>query len=221
MLTHEFINTASMFSSSETFNIPMDSNRNYRRVPHQEAEFSSQSIMKAMEKFVQAVQEMDETILVPSRLMDLEVGDSEDTASLKSQSKKGSERDNLSSTDLFRLYNMVNCVKNELLWGNNKGSPDDDEMTISSTAATPKTHVRRPSIASLSSSQSLSDTDSETGNENDSGIEGESEAKPDYINKMEESFRRHLYGLHRSLNHMSAAANYLTKRYQSDIGASV
>lgn len=197
----------------------MDSNRNYRRIPHKEAEFSSQSIMKAMETFVQAVQEMDETILVPSRLMDLEVGDSEEAVVLKPKTKTASERDNLKCTDLYSLYSMVNCVKNELLWGQNKNAPEEEEMT--GTMVTKATHVRRPSLTSLASSQSLSDTDSETGNENDSGIEGESEAKPDYTQKMEENFRRHLYGLHRSLNQMAAAAKYLTKRYQSDIGAIV
>lgn len=197
----------------------MDSNRNYRRVPHKEAEFSSQSIMKAMETFVQAVQEMDETILVPSRLMDLEVGDSEEAVVLKPKSKTASERESLKCTDLYSLYNMVNCVKNELLWGQNNCIPEEEEP--SSTVVSKVTHVRRPSLTSLASSQSLSDTDSETGNENDSGIEGESEVKPDYTQKLEESFRRHLYGLHRSLNQMATAAKYLTTRYQSDIGALV
>ncbi|XP_014239342.1 mid1-interacting protein 1-B isoform X2 [Cimex lectularius] len=185
-----------------------------RVVPHKEAEFSSHSIMKAMERFVQAVQDMDETILVPSRLMDLEVGDASDTVELK---PKGM------STDLYRLYMMVNCVKNELLWGANSGEVDEEEPITTVATSLTKGHTRRPSTASVASTQSatLSDTDSEMSNENDSGIEGESESKPDYTRSVETSFRRHLYGLQRSLRQMTAAAAYLTKRYQSDIGANL
>uniref|UniRef100_A0A023FD53 Putative ubiquitin-conjugating enzyme n=1 Tax=Triatoma infestans TaxID=30076 RepID=A0A023FD53_TRIIF len=239
MLTHDF-QSNNLFS--DKFSANMDSNRHcLRRVgPHKEAAFSSGSIMKAMERFVEAVQEMDETILVPSRLMDLEAGDSGDSVGLAS------------STDLYGLYTMVNCVKTELLWGVNLSCADNlDEdpsccslsdaviggppITSSATAAIHhhKTHARRPSTTSVTSTQSatLSDTDSDasssSGNENDSGIEGEGETttvpanKATYTRTVEATFRRHLYGLQRSLAQMTAAASYLTKRYQSDIGATV
>lgn len=192
-----------------------------------EAEFSSQSIMKAIEKFVQAVQEMDETILVPCRLMDLQVGDATDTVGVKSSKRVGErERDGLHSTDLHSLYTLVNLVKTELLWGANEQPPEEEQHThVTSTAI--KTHIRRPSTASMASMNSagstISDTDSEVGIENDSGIEGETESttKPSYTQKVEESFRRHLYGLHRSLEQMTDAAGYLTKRYQNEIGGAV
>lgn len=84
---------------------------------HDEPEFSNQSIMNAMEKFVSTVQEMDETILVPCRLMDLKVGDSSDkTAEGEAKSEIHSI---LNHADLYSLYTMVNAVKNELLWGQN------------------------------------------------------------------------------------------------------
>ncbi|XP_045771690.1 thyroid hormone-inducible hepatic protein [Maniola jurtina] len=58
-------------------------------------EFSKQSVMNDMEKFVKAVTTMDETVLVPSRLMDLE--------------QEGDD-------DPFSLYAMLNDLKTELLW---------------------------------------------------------------------------------------------------------
>ncbi|KAL1123389.1 hypothetical protein AAG570_002470 [Ranatra chinensis] len=170
--------------------------------------------MKAMEKFVDAVRDMDETILVPSRLMDLRVG-------------RSSEREGLKSTDLFRLYSMVNCVRNQLMWGAND-CPAPEEEAPHQQQRIGKGHVRRPSTASVASTNSavstMSDTDSEAGNENDSGIEAEGDpasALPAYTHKMEECFRKHLYGLHRSLQQMTDAATYLTKRYQNDIGATL
>lgn len=204
--------------------------RNHLRriTSHKETEFSNQSIMKAMETFVEAVQEMDETILVPCRLMDLQVGDDSDAVGLQLAKRKDSE-----STNLHSLYSLVNCVKKELLWSSSEPRPEEEEdsrISLQSYTAmnTPshKGHFRRPSTASMSSTNSsastISDTDSEAGIENDSGVEGESDStKSSYTEKFEESFRRHLYGLQRSLEQMSEAAVYLTKRYQSEVGGTV
>lgn len=48
-------------------------NKLRRIARHDDQEFSNQSILNSMEKFVQTVNAMDETILVPSRLMDRQV----------------------------------------------------------------------------------------------------------------------------------------------------
>lgn len=85
---------------------------------HEEPEFSNASILNSMEKFVKTVNEMEETILVPSRLLDLSVGDATDAICQKAE-KHGcanSIKDSLSKTDLYRLYNIVNQMKVELLW---------------------------------------------------------------------------------------------------------
>uniref|UniRef100_A0A1B6GWZ1 Uncharacterized protein n=1 Tax=Cuerna arida TaxID=1464854 RepID=A0A1B6GWZ1_9HEMI len=228
MLTHDF--SSSILSDNSTAK-KMDSTRNHLRriTSHKETEFSNQSIMKAMETFVDAVQEMDETILVPCRLMDLQVGDDSDTVGL--QLAKRNDSESINATNLHNLYSLVNCVKKELLWSSSEPRPEDEyrvpvqPYTAMNTPAH-KGHNRRPSTASMASTNSsastISDTDSEVGLENDSGVEGESDStKPSYTQKFEESFRRHLYGLQRSLDQMTEAAVYLTKRYQSEVGGSV
>ncbi|KAK9504904.1 hypothetical protein O3M35_009075 [Rhynocoris fuscipes] len=167
--------------------------------------------MKAMERFVEAVQEMDETILVPSRLMDLEAGASGDTAGLAS------------STDLYGLYTMVNCVKNELLWGVNSSNVNDNYCDDDICCGFSDNVVISPQTATITSAQSvtLSDTDSDTSSTSGNEIPATNKKASTYTRNVEASFRRHLYGLQRSLAQMTAAASYLTKRYQSDIGASV
>jgi hypothetical protein len=213
---------------------------------HDDTEFSNQSIMNAMEKFVKAVNDMDETILVPCRLMDLKVGDAEDTVvDMKTSSKHSgsgssgkrskSSIDDMASTDLYNLYTMVNCVKNELLWGQNV-APEEDERqkspnggvgsVTSTSSSSVKGHIRRPSTVSMTSTNStasISDSDSDTGNENDSGIEAEenNRQESDYSLQVAENFRRHLHGLHHSLQQMTEAALYLTARYQNDVGGTV
>lgn len=87
-----------------------------------------------------------------------------------------------------------------------------------------KGHVRRPSTVSVASSNSTntlsSDSDSELSNENDSGIESEPNrtSEVDKSNDLARQYRQHLLGLYRCLEQMTEAANYLTNRYQSDVG---
>lgn len=247
----------------------LENSRNcLRRIArHDDQEFSNQSILNAMEKFVKTVNAMDETILVPCRLMDRKVGDSTDTISAEQQQQKHhtmlhhgkkaggkqSVRDVLNTSDLFKLYNMLNVVKVDLLWGrqdsdevNGESIENTPQQTIKQRSQTQKAsspapisssseqqtlsspggesikgHIRRPSTVSVSSSNSastLSDSESEISAENDSGIESETSADQDKSTEMAKQFRTHLLGLYRSLEQMTEAANYLTARYQSDVG---
>ncbi|KAL1464651.1 hypothetical protein WDU94_004278 [Cyamophila willieti] len=153
---------------------------------------------------------MDSTILVPCRLMDMKVDDS------ITSNKKTRENAALRDTDLYKLYTLVNNVKNQLQWGG-KEIP-----TPATSTPVLKSHIRRPSTASVSSAGSTySDTDSETGNEMDSGIEGDSDqAKTSFVESIEKDFQTHLSGLHSTLKQMTLAATYITSRYQREVGES-
>lgn len=250
-----------------TTNIENSRNCLRRIARHDDQEFSNQSILNAMEKFVKTVNAMDETILVPCRLMDRKVGDATDTIPPMDQQHhhqskqhshhgkktggKPSIREALNTSDLFKLYNMLNVVKVDLLWGRQDAVEEQQQQqTVSPTpmdttpaeykqkSASPapateqkessssesgsiKGHIRRPSTVSMASSNSastLSDSESEISAENDSGIESESNADQDKSTELAKQFRTHLLGLYRSLEQMTEAANYLTARYQSDVG---
>lgn len=162
-----------------------------------------------MDKFVKSVNTMDETILVPCRLMDLKVGDELDPVIKNCSSRTVKEL--LRSADLYKVYNMIHDVKGDLVWGRESNTPSSKRQG----------HVRRPSTASVASSSSLnSDSESDGGTETDSGIE---EVQDNFANNTElvtTDFRMHLAGLTNSLKQMTEAAQYLTSRYQHDIGGS-
>uniref|UniRef100_A0A182P0L6 Thyroid hormone-inducible hepatic protein spot 14 n=1 Tax=Anopheles epiroticus TaxID=199890 RepID=A0A182P0L6_9DIPT len=252
---------------------------------HDDQEFSNQSILNAMEKFVKDVNTMDETILVPCRLMDRKVGDATDTVPVAPKIQHHGKKSNrasicevLHTSELFQLYNMLKLVKVDLLWGRQDAEDNMEESVVMgctttkstsskvnssntdanvrnssnttsdvamntnigssvsgsekveasnssssspATATSVKGHIRRPSTVSVASSNSastLSDSDSETSAENDSGIESEGNQEQDRSAELAKQFRTHLIGLYRSLEQMSEAANYLTARYQSDVG---
>ncbi|XP_058800256.1 uncharacterized protein LOC131669419 isoform X2 [Phymastichus coffea] len=208
---------------------------------HEVPEFSNASILNSMERFVRTVNEMEETILVPSRLLDLAVGDAADEICQK-DSKYGLStiKSNLYNTDLYRLYNIVNQMKIELLWSQEDPAQNladeqqeqeaqRNKMQVAAIEQARLGHARCPSTTSIqsvqsassvASSSSVSDSDSDTGIENDSGLESE-EPSDRLANLAAEQFRRHLHGLHRSINRMTEAAEYLNLRYQADVGGQV
>lgn len=145
---------------------------------------------------------------------------------------------------------MLNGIKLDLLWGRNNGDQADNEFEDDSrtnTYGVPSTtiitsncetitsvthstansmrdgkgHVRRPSTASVASSNSatISDSESELSTENDSGIESECKHETDRSRDLAKQYHKHLLGLYRCLEQMTDAANYLTARYQNDIGS--
>lgn len=169
----------------------------------------------------------------------------------------------LNSSELFNLYNMLNALKNDLLWTSKDDSDDLNEQQISIenletttesiSTSTPtgahavnsiaKGHTRRPSTASMVSIASvsqMSDSESDISQENDSGVESECNKNgsgldstntsenghiqsskvnnTDKATDLAKRCRRHLNGLYQCLEQMTEAANYLTARYQNDIG---
>jgi len=226
--------------------------RSLRRIArHDEPEFSNASILNSMEKFVRTVSEMEDTILVPSRLLDLSVGDAGDTICMKG--KRGSTvKDTLAKTDLYRLYNIVNRMKIELLWSqeptrnvkaDEQGVPSRNHP-IGSPSSTEPTHhhhhhhhpavvtsgrlghARCPSTTSMQSVQSASSIVSTSDSDSEVGVEIDSgleneECVADLASIAAENFKRHLRGLHRSISRMTEAAEYLTLRYQVDVDGQV
>lgn len=160
---------------------------------HDEQQFSKDSIVNVMEKFVKSVNQMDETILVPCRLMDRQVGDSTDIVQAPSKNstsnqltlntfdsngkahKKRSKNihEFLNSAELFNLYTTLNSLKNDLLWNRTDSSDDIDHVEEDegiaqkeeiSTTTTTSTELTGTSGSTNSLSTSASASTSSTGN---------------------------------------------------------
>lgn len=181
-------------------------------------------------------------------------------------------QDFLSASELFNLYNVLNALKNDLLWTTQQDEEVEEleratqaeqaqqqrqlsqvESKTESNSSNSnaggrsttgvKGHVRRTSTASMMSTTSvsnMSDSDSDISNEIDSGLESDGNKSDnaqstdgsDIVDACQKSksmsgdkatdlakrCKRHLNGLYQCLEQMTEAANYLTARYQSDIG---
>lgn len=153
-----------------------------------------QSIIKALNRFVKAVNVMDQTVMIPSRLRDMDV-----TVSLKSDGVKIPVENNnelailpavgTQHANLYGFYTMLHAIKHELV----SGGPIDD-----------------------------SEDGAHEGGVHGGGGGGES---GESVNSEDSdslptaaAFRYHLTSLLGMLRQMTATANYLTTRYEHDVG---
>lgn len=201
--------------------------QNVRLNTHDElSDFSSQSVLCDMNKFIKTVNNMNETVMVPSRLLDLEI---KSTSKVPVMLRGGG--------DPYTFFNVINSVKNDLIWGPTSNDDDDDQDDLSSSSSssltsgtswsdpnTPtsktdnnnhlKRHVRRQSTLS-NISMTSSDIESEGSNVSeggDSGVDTE-----DGTEAVTATLRNHLVGLQQCLAHLTNTASYITERYQEEV----
>lgn len=188
---------------------------------------SQQSILYAMDRFVKSVHNMDATVLVPSRLRDMET-----TCSTSKHTPRVPSP--LANADLHSFYLMLNNVKKELLWGpgtvhpvrptshgfvvrNNSTSIERTSSVISSRDLK---HSRQSSDDSLGSLGSTASSTSDTDSEADS-LMTDRDNIDDHTSHLSVAFRHHLQGLHSILHQLADSADYLSSRYQEEIDSSM
>jgi hypothetical protein len=194
-----------------------DINRVNRRMSGKSAQesftCSQQSILSAMDRFVKSVNNMDSTVLVPSKLRDMDI------PSPKLQRIPPA----LANTDLHSFYLMLNDVRKELLWGPGTGSVATANLIPFSGRSSPRElkHIRQPSDDSLGSlgSTASSSSDQDTDSEADSMIT-DRDSIDEHTSHLAAAFRHHLQGLHTILHQLADSADYLSSRYQEEIDAS-
>lgn len=204
------------------------------------SDFSSQSILCAMDRFVKAVNNMNETVMVPCRLLDMDI-ESKATSSDKVPAllRRGGCP--------YSFYSVLNSVKNDLIWGptsnddeenddndngpsvtNNTRWSDTSEISTASSSSSSsssghvKGHMRRQSTLSMiSMSSNVSDGESEGGCDGseggDSGVEAEDISAELTTAAVTNNLRTHLLGLHSCLSNLTDTAAFITDRYQEDV----
>lgn len=174
---------------------------------------SQQSILSAMDRFVKCVNNMDATVLVPSKLRDMDIP----------SAKVVRIPPALANTDLHSFYQMLNEVKKELLWGPGTQHNQTANVIPLSGRSSPRDlkHIRQPSDDSLGSlgSTTSSSSDQDTDSEADS-LMTDRDSIDEHTSHLSAAFRHHLQGLHTILHQLADSADYLSSRYQEDIDAS-
>ncbi|XP_026150353.1 mid1-interacting protein 1-B-like [Mastacembelus armatus] len=146
------------------------------------------SLFNAMNRFIGAVNNMDQTVMVPSLLRDVPLDEESEMSSLKSDEDEG---------DMYSYYQLLKSIRRDIEWGVRCAAADErckEGMKI----------TRTNSSASTSSSASMSSASSEEDEEEDEDL-----AK---------QFQYHLTGLQEVLSKLTQQANCLTKRYKQEIG---
>ena len=167
---------------------------------------------RAIDRFAEAINAMNEAVLVPSKLKDIEVSIEESNEVL--------EFDIAPKTDLYQYYSMLNSVKDDLfnglsigdeiiVNGNNTNSNNSVNLNNNNNNATNGRWDRQQSDEAFNSLTSLSSLSI--------SLDGEPVSFEDRASQLMSVFMQHLQSLYGILNHFSKAAEYITKRYQQEI----
>ncbi|KAM7380292.1 hypothetical protein PAMP_003600 [Pampus punctatissimus] len=147
------------------------------------------SLFNAMNRFIGAVNNMDQTVMVPSLLRDVPLDEERVMSSLKSDEDEG---------DMYSYYQLLKSIRRDIEWGVRCAAADErrkESMKIT------RTHS---SASTSSSSSSASSSSSEEEDEEDEDLE--------------KQFQFHLTGLQGVLGKLTQQANSLTKRYKQEVG---
>ncbi|XP_015794088.1 mid1-interacting protein 1-like [Tetranychus urticae] len=96
--------------------------------------YSQESILYALNRFIKSVGNMNNSVLVPNRLQDIDEDlDSKSIVSLCSDDGSTSSLGNSSSGSgtLHDQYRMIIEAKEDILWGTNLRQPEPSEASIS------------------------------------------------------------------------------------------
>lgn len=151
------------------------------------------SLFNAMNRFIGAVNNMDQTIMVPSLLRDVPVDEDRELGSLKSDMEEG---------DMYSYYQLLKSIRQDIEWG------------VRCAAATAADEKRKEDMKLTRSSSSASTTSSASSVASFSSEEDEEEEEED----LHEQFQFHLTGLQGVLSKLTQSAISLTKRYKKEIG---
>ncbi|XP_068428695.1 mid1-interacting protein 1-B [Clinocottus analis] len=156
-----------------------------------ESYIQKNSLFNAMNRFIGAVNNMDQTVMLPSMLRDVPLEEDREMSSLKSDEDEG---------DMYSYYQLLKSIRSDIELGVRNAAADErrkEDMAIS----------RKHSSASSASSESgvsLSSSDEEDEYEDEEDLQ--------------KQVQYHLTGLQGVLSKLTQQADFLTKRYKQEVG---
>ena len=89
---------------------------------------SHESLLANLEKFVTAVNTMSHIVMVPSRLLDIEPQEEEDSAT-SSNASDTSSNSGFEQLNLYDAYRLLMDAKENLIWGKDTTLQHDDQLS--------------------------------------------------------------------------------------------
>lgn len=151
------------------------------------------SLFNAMNRFIGAVNNMDQTVMVPSLLRDVPLENEKPEMEVAPPSTGSYLHD--AEADMFSYYVQLKAIRNDIEFGGVLGRSMEE--------------MRRKEKESLAHETNNSRANNGHNNDNNDASEEVD---------LEQLFRFHLKGLHGVLSKLTRQANDLTNRYKQEIG---
>lgn len=157
------------------------------------------SLFNAMNRFIGAVNNMDQTIMVPSMLRDVPLLEDD------KEPGQGFPKADVDEGDMYSYYQLLKSIRTNIEWG------------VRCAEAPAEADERRKEGMKLTRSHSSASMSSDTSSLSSASFSS-SEEEEDEDEDLEKQFQFHLTGLQEVLSKLTQQANSLTKRYKKEIG---
>ena len=197
-----------------------------------QSQFSNQSILFAIERFVKSVSNMNSVVLVPSKLRDITTSQERVMNCFNNVNQDISQKTNATSTtnnnrdgqktDLYGIYMMLNDIKRESVWGQRSDclqAPLGLNSSVINGLDDRKSrlNLRQSSDDSIGSSgSSVFCSDAESDSELESLITDKDHISS-HVVSLSTSFRFHLHGLQTIFHQLAKYADSVSSIYQEEI----
>jgi len=154
-----------------------------------ETPLQKNSLFNAMNRFIGAVNNMDQTVMLPSMLRDLPVEEDSEMGAL-----------NMDDGDMYSYYQLLKSIRRDIEWGVRCAAAEErrkERMTVTRTSSSASTSSDSSSLSSSSFSSEEEDEEDED---------------------LQKQFQYHLTGLQGVLSKLTLQANCLTDRYKQELG---
>ncbi|XP_024860364.1 mid1-interacting protein 1-B [Kryptolebias marmoratus] len=162
----------------------------------QETPNQKNSLFNAMNRFIGAVNNMDQTIMVPSLLRDVPLLEED------KEPGQGVPKADVDEGDMYSYYQLLKSIRRDIEWGVRCAAADE----------------RRKEGMKLARSHSSASTSSFASSSSLSSSASSSEEEEEEDEDLQKQFQFHLTGLQGVLSKLTQQANSLTKRYKQEIG---
>ncbi|XP_013884024.1 mid1-interacting protein 1-B [Austrofundulus limnaeus] len=156
------------------------------------------SLFNAMNRFIGAVNNMDQTVMVPNLLRDVPLDHSQEPKLPETTTSNGRAYFQQEDGDMYSSYVLLKSIRNDIEWGVLQG----DEPLKDEGAEWPE-------------SIGTGGADERPREKADLKEELRAELEED---DLEKQFHFHLSGLHTVLSKLTHKANTLTNRYKEEVG---
>ncbi|CAL8238392.1 unnamed protein product [Merluccius merluccius] len=173
------------------------------------------SLFNAMHRFLGAVNNMDQTVMVPSLLRDLPLDQDLEMSAGKTATAADLDEE---QGDMYGYYQLLKSIRRDIEWGVRRAAATEDEDQDQDQDQEMRRRRRSRMGGKITRTNSMASLASMSSTSTSSSSSCSSEEEDEEDEDLQKQLQFHLTGLHGVLSKLTLQAHSLTNRYKQEVG---